>query len=82
MLRDDGLHTPHPHRLSRRHDQFGEIMARHDAAVLRRLPSYRDPSSGLAVFTADFLARRGTCCASGCRHCPFVGSGNDHLSSS
>ena len=23
------------------------------------------------IFTADFLRRRGYCCESGCRHCPY-----------
>ena len=27
--------------------------------------------NGRWVFTADFLRRRGTCCDSGCRHCPY-----------
>ena len=26
---------------------------------------------GLYVFTAKFLLRRGYCCGSGCRHCPY-----------
>ena len=26
---------------------------------------------GLYVFTAHFLLRRGYCCRSGCRHCPY-----------
>jgi hypothetical protein len=26
---------------------------------------------GLYVFTAAFLLRRGYCCRSGCRHCPY-----------
>jgi hypothetical protein len=26
---------------------------------------------GFMVFTADFLRRRGYCCESGCRHCPY-----------
>jgi hypothetical protein len=26
---------------------------------------------GLMVFTAEFLRRRGYCCESGCRHCPY-----------
>jgi len=26
---------------------------------------------GLLVFTATFLLRRGYCCESGCRHCPY-----------
>jgi hypothetical protein len=27
--------------------------------------------NGLYVFTAKFLLRRGYCCGSGCRHCPY-----------
>ncbi|MBK6546485.1 MAG: hypothetical protein IPO78_07545 [Saprospiraceae bacterium] len=27
--------------------------------------------NGYFVFTADFLKRRGFCCGSGCRHCPY-----------
>jgi hypothetical protein len=27
--------------------------------------------SGLMVFTAAFLGRRGYCCERGCRHCPY-----------
>ena len=27
--------------------------------------------NGLLVFTADYLLKRGYCCESGCRHCPF-----------
>lgn len=26
---------------------------------------------GKMVFTADFLRRRGYCCESACRHCPY-----------
>ncbi|MGH9802373.1 MAG: DUF5522 domain-containing protein [Blastocatellia bacterium] len=26
---------------------------------------------GLMVFTAKFHLRRGSCCGSGCRHCPY-----------
>jgi hypothetical protein len=35
-------------------------------------PGYRDPTSGLFVFTAQFHADRGYCCNSGCRHCPYL----------
>ena len=31
---------------------------------------YIDPD-GLYVFTAAYLLARGTCCQSGCRHCPY-----------
>ena len=27
--------------------------------------------NGRWVFTGDFLKRRGYCCESGCRHCPY-----------
>jgi len=27
--------------------------------------------NGLMVFTAAFLRKRGYCCKSGCRHCPY-----------
>ena len=27
--------------------------------------------NGLKVLTADYLLRRGYCCESGCRHCPY-----------
>ncbi len=28
---------------------------------------------GMMVFTAAYLLRRGYCCKSGCRHCPYSG---------
>ena len=33
--------------------------------------TYPDPSTGYAVFTSSSHARRGICCGSSCRHCPF-----------
>jgi len=73
-LRADYLDVPHPTRLSSNHPSRGDILARHRAAVEARFASYRDPVSGLSVLTAAFLADRGWCCESGCRHCPFVGA--------
>jgi hypothetical protein len=35
-------------------------------------PGYADPQTGLFVLTAATLAARGTCCESGCRHCPYL----------
>ena len=32
---------------------------------------YVDPASGLLVFTAKYHMKRGYCCKSGCRHCPY-----------
>jgi hypothetical protein len=72
QLRDQYLEHAHPRRLSPSHPRFAEIAARHHAAIASGEPCYDDPSTGLTVFTAAFLAERGYCCDSGCRHCPFV----------
>jgi hypothetical protein len=71
-LRVEYLERAHPHRLSPRHPRFVEIVERHSRAVAAGEPTYEDPVTGLSVFTAAFLADRGYCCDSGCRHCPFV----------
>ncbi|MGB3735182.1 MAG: DUF5522 domain-containing protein [Ilumatobacter sp.] len=70
-LRDRWLDSPHVSRLSSANQRFDEIMERHRSAVETNLPTYADPVSGFSVFTAVFLAKRGYCCDSGCRHCPF-----------
>jgi len=48
-----------------------EIDRLHAEACSNDLPTYTDPRTGYEVMTADFLRRRGTCCESGCRHCPY-----------
>ncbi|WP_194776442.1 DUF5522 domain-containing protein [Pararhodonellum marinum] len=32
---------------------------------------YYMDANGLMVFTAQYHLRRGSCCGSGCRHCPY-----------
>ncbi len=71
-LRDGWLSTPHASRLAADDVRLTEILERHRTAVESNLPTYADPLSGFSVFTAAFLARRGYCCESGCRHCPFA----------
>ena len=44
----------------------------HAAALQTGEDTYADPPTGLTVLTAGYLARRGFCCDSGCRHCPYV----------
>lgn len=34
-------------------------------------PDYYLNENGLVTFTAFFLLKRGYCCGSGCRHCPY-----------
>lgn len=43
----------------------------HAAAVAAGEDGYLDPATGLFVLTAAYLADRGGCCGSGCRHCPY-----------
>ena len=66
------LSQPHPDRLSPNRADYGEIVAAHLAALRDGASTYVDPESGLTVLTAGYLASRGYCCDSGCRHCPYV----------
>ncbi len=47
-------------------------MRAHEEAVAAGNPTYRDPSTGLSVLTVATHVARGTCCESGCRHCPYL----------
>jgi hypothetical protein len=51
--------------------QVTAIVAAHEAALARGEPTYVDPTTGYSVFTAASLLARGSCCTSGCRHCPY-----------
>ena len=66
------LTEPHPSRLSVDHPRRAEILAAHAAALAGGQAGYLDPDTGLFVLTAGFLAKRGSCCGRGCRHCPYV----------
>ena len=46
----------------------------HEQACQQGLDSYRDPLTGYTVFTKLYHLKRGHCCGSGCRHCPYSGS--------
>ena len=61
------MHGKHPAN----HDAEGE--AKNSTAEESALQQGRDYylENGLFVFTAAFLLRRGYCCESGCRHCPY-----------
>jgi hypothetical protein len=48
-----------------------------DAELQEGLDYYLE--DGLLVFTAAFLLRRGYCCDSGCRHCPYQKSVHSDL---
>jgi hypothetical protein len=71
-LADRGVDEPHPDRLAPDHPARHEILAAHARALVAGEPGYLDPTTGLFVLTAAFLADRRTCCGRGCRHCPYV----------
>jgi len=43
----------------------------HDLACQKGESTYIDPTTGYAVFTKIAHEKRGKCCGSGCRHCPY-----------
>jgi hypothetical protein len=69
---DRPLTEPHPDRLDPGRPDRQAIVDAHAAALDRGAGGYVDPTSGLFVFTAAYLLDRGTCCSTGCRHCPYV----------
>jgi len=48
-----------------------EVIKLHADSVARGLTYYKDPFTGLTVFTELFHKKRGSCCDSDCRHCPY-----------
>lgn len=46
--------------------------ALHAAACRAGKMTYQDPVTGYSVFTELAHQTRGSCCGSGCRHCPFI----------
>ena len=66
------LTEPHAARLSPDDPLFTEIVRVHAEALAAGADTYTDPRTGYTVLTAGYLARRGTCCDSGCRHCPYL----------
>ncbi len=66
------LTQSHRDRLDPQHPRYHDILALHAAAMAAGESGYFDPETGLFVFTAAHLLRRGTCCDSGCRHCPYL----------
>lgn len=70
-LRADYVDVPLGSRLPRDGELVSKILAAHRVAVDRGDPVYVDPVTKRSVMTAVFLASRGRCCSSGCRHCPY-----------
>ena len=67
----DAIEWPREDRFPRSAAGYSEAMSRHRRAVTMNEAGYLDPSSGLFVLTARYLAERSWCCDNGCRHCPY-----------
>lgn len=48
-----------------------EIEEAHRCALKNNLSTYKDPETGFTVFTEIVHLKRGKCCGSKCRHCPY-----------
>ena len=55
----------------RKYENDNKIKKLHDLAILRGSSTYQDPESGFLVMTSQYLSSRGSCCETGCRHCPW-----------
>lgn len=67
-----GVRPPHRDRLDPNRTDYRAILEAHARAVMDGGAGYIDPGTGLFVLTAATLAARGSCCESGCRHCPYL----------
>lgn len=47
------------------------IQELHQEACQNERDFYIDPETGYQVMTAFYHLKRGHCCESGCRHCPY-----------
>jgi hypothetical protein len=56
-------------------NEDADSSTRQEAELQEGLDYYVE--NGLLVFTAAFLRKRGYCCESGCRHCPYDYTGEN-----
>jgi iron complex transport system substrate-binding protein len=64
----------HPELFNPANDNYSDCYQVVDISLLKgQLTEGRDyyTESGRMVFTGSYLKRRGYCCGSGCRHCPY-----------
>jgi hypothetical protein len=66
------LDQPHPDRFPPASPGYRAALAAHAEALAAGRPGYVDPATGRFVFSAAELAAKGTCCDTGCRHCPYL----------
>lgn len=71
-MEDVVIPRPHRSRCSPERDDYNAIILAHEEAVRNGEASYRDPGTGLVVLTVTTHLDRGSCCESGCRHCPYI----------
>lgn len=65
----------HPELFNKTSDNYSDSYQLVDVSLLKgQLTEGRDyyTENGVMVFTGSYLQRRGYCCGSGCRHCPYL----------
>jgi iron complex transport system substrate-binding protein len=65
----------HPELFKKGTDNYSDSYQLVDVSLLKgQLTEGRDyyTENGVMVFTGSYLERRGYCCGSGCRHCPYL----------
>ena len=72
MRLPESLVIPAPSRLDPEDPHYELILLHHQRALSAGEPLYPDPVTGLWVMTAAGLWERGSCCDTGCRHCPWA----------
>ncbi|MEY3568626.1 MAG: hypothetical protein RL587_1067 [Actinomycetota bacterium] len=70
-LADRDLNTPSLKRMPQETPSRELRLAAHSQAIQNGEEGYIDPVNKMFVMTAKYLADKGFCCDSGCRHCPF-----------
>lgn len=71
-MKENEIPIPNPERLTSGSIFYEEIIKRHTDACIKGEDFYEDPATGYLVMTAFFLKERGSCCNTGCRHCPYL----------
>jgi len=70
-MQSGGMRTTSPLSLMD-DEEYQKLFKRlHEEACKDGKESYIDPRTGYLVFTKLKHLKRGKCCGSGCRHCPY-----------
>ena len=70
--------TTEPQMTEKQQEKVKILDALHEHACTAGKTFYVDPETSREYFTEPYLKKRGYCCHTGCRHCPYSGGGSDY----